>query len=164
MAVFESEVSFPSTRHLGAGAAALFVGTLLVWAVLYFTGALPWLGYAWLKHDSFGAGPFSVAGEDRMGTSFGLDTFLFFRGQEIVVDYDAAIRTGSLMLYVYDMAKMGQGLGAQHFVTENGSGQWTTRIPRTGLYVISIRPSTAPGNPGGYDMSYRVWWGARPAP
>jgi hypothetical protein len=164
MAALESGLSTGSARHLGAGAGIVFVGAFLLWAALYFTGAVPWLGYAWLKHDSFGAGPFSVVGEDQMGTSFGLDTFLFFRGQEIVIDYDVEIRAGSLVLYVYDMAKMDQGLGAQHFVTKSGSGEWTARIPRTGLYVISIQPSTARGNPGGYDMSYTAWWGARRAP
>jgi len=163
MAVFGSGTSSAPARRVGLGAGAVFAAAILVWGALYFSGVVPWLGYAWLKHDSFGAGPFSVVGEDKMGTSFGLDTFFFLRGQEVVVDYDAEIRSGSLMLYVYDMAKMGQGLGAQHFVTESGEGEWTTHIPRSGLYVISIHPSTARGKPDGYNMSYSVWWGARPA-
>lgn len=163
MAVFESGLASAPARRLGAGAGMLFVAALLLWVALYATGAFPWLGYAWLKQESFGAGPIAVIGEDSAGTSFGLDTFFFVRGQEIVIDYDAKIRTGSLMFYVYDLAKTGQGSGAQRFVTESGAGVWTTRIPRTGLYTISIGPSVARGAGRGYDMSYSVWWGARPA-
>ena len=123
--------------------------------------SFPWLGYAWLTRQSFGAGPFSVIGEDQAGTNFGISTFFFMSGQEVVIDYDAEIRAGSLFLYVHDLTKAGQGLGGSHFVTESGPGVWTYRIPRTGLYAITIEPSTAKGAGSGFDMSYSAWWGAR---
>lgn len=164
MAIFETELGTTSSaRRMGAGAGGLFLAAAVLWGALYASGVFPWLGYAWLKRDSSGAGPFSVVGEDQIGTSFGLETFFFVRGQEIVIDYDAEIRAGSLFLYVWDWTKAGQGVGASRFITESGAGIWTYRIPRSGLYKITVEPSTAKGAGGGFDMSYRVWWGARPA-
>ena len=162
MAIFESEVGTTSSaRRIGAGAGGLFVAAFLIWGVLYALGIVPWLGYAWLTRQSFGAGPLSVIGEDQAGTSFGVSTFFFVSGQEVVIDYDADIRAGSLFLYVHDLTKAGQGLGGSHFVTESGAGVWTYRIPKTGLYAIAVEPSTAVGAGSGFDMSYSAWWGAR---
>ena len=162
MAIFESETkATPSARRIGTGAGGLFVAAFLIWGALYASGILPWLGYAWLTRQSFGAGPFSVIGEDQAGTNFGISTFFFMSGQEVVIDYDAEIRAGSLFLYVHDLTKAGQGVGGSHFVTESGAGVWTYRIPRTGLYAITIEPSTAKGAGSGFDMRYSAWWGAR---
>ena len=162
MAIFESEFGTkPSARRIGAGAGGLFVAAFLIWGALYASGIVPWLGYAWLTRQSFGAGPLSVIGEDQAGTSFGVSTFFFVSGQEVVIDYDADIRAGSLFLYVHDLTKAGQGLGGSHFVTESGAGVWTYRIPKTGLYAITVEPSTAVGAGSGFDMSYSAWWGAR---
>jgi hypothetical protein len=162
MAIFESEFGTkPSARRIGTGAGGLFVAAFLIWGALYASGIIPWLGYAWLTRQSFGAGPFGVIGEDQAGTNFGISTFFFMSGQEVVIDYDAEIRAGSLFLYVHDLTKAGQGLGGSHFVTESGVGVWTYRIPRTGLYAITIEPSTAKGAGSGFDMSYSAWWGAR---
>ena len=163
MAVFESGSTAVPVRRIGWGAGGVFVSALLLWIVLYASGVFPWLGYSWLKRDSFGAGPFSIVGENRVGTELGLSTLLFFRGQEIVVDYDAEIRAGSLWLYVYDITKAGQGGGASHHVTQTGAGVWTYAVPGSGLYRISIGPSVTQGAGHGYDLSYSVWWGARPA-
>ncbi len=163
MAVFESGLTSVPARRIGWGAGGIFVAALLLWAALYASGVFPWLGYSWLKRESFGAGPFSVIGENQAGTSFGLSTLLFLKGQEIVVDYAAEIRAGSLRLYVYDIGKTGQGAGGSHYVTQTGSGVWTYNVPKTGLYTISIGPSVTQGAGRGFDLSYRVWWGARPA-
>jgi hypothetical protein len=39
---------------------------------------------------------------------------------------------------------------------------WTYAVPRTSVYKISIGPSVVRGDRG-FDLGYRVWWGARPA-
>jgi hypothetical protein len=74
---------------------------LVGWAASYASGAWPWLGYASMTRSTFGAGPVTIIGENRRGIDVGLETFFFFKGQEIVIDYDAEIRAGSLWLYVY---------------------------------------------------------------
>jgi hypothetical protein len=148
-------------RRAGIGVLVLFLAGIAVWALAYFSGLFPWLGYAWLKRDSFGAGPIAIVGEDRAGTTLGISHFIFFEGQEIVIDYSATIRAGSLWFYVFDIAKSGQGAGQGHYVTSSGTGIWTYRVPRTGLYTISIGPSVVQGSGRGFDMSYSVRWGAR---
>ena len=163
MAAFESETTSIPVRRIGWGAGGLFGVAVLLWIVLYVSGVFPWLGYAWLTRDSFGTGSFTIVGEDQAGTSFGPTTLLFFKGQEIVIDYDAEIRAGSLWLYVYDITKIGQGGGGSHYVTETGAGVWTYAVPKTGFYKISIGPSVVQGSGRGYDLGYTVWWGARPA-
>jgi hypothetical protein len=161
MAVFELSSQSDLRRRASLGAIGVVAALFALWALVYFSGAFPWLGYAWLKRDTFGVGPVTVIGENSAGTTFGVSTFAFFKGQEIVVDYDADIRAGSLRFYVYDMAKSGQGAGLSHYVTETGAGTWTYGVPQTGIYVIVIEPSVVRGAGRGYDMSYRVWWGAR---
>jgi hypothetical protein len=153
----------PAARLIGGGVAGLLIAAFALWAALYFSGALPWLGYAWLARQSFGAGPVRIVGETSAGTSFGLESFVFIEGQEIVVDYDAEIHAGSLWFYVYRPLDAELGAGTSHYVTESGAGVWTYRVPRTGFYTITIEPSTARGNGRGFDLSYSVWWGARPA-
>jgi hypothetical protein len=161
MAVLDIESRSGLGKRAGIGAFGVVVAVFVLWAALYVTGLFPWLGYAWLKQESFGAGPVTIVGEDQAGTSFGPSTFFFLKGQEIVVDYDATIRTGSLWFYVFDLTKAGQAAGSSHYVTQSGSGVWTYRIPRNGLYKISIDASVVKGAGRGYDLSYRVWWGAR---
>lgn len=161
MAVFDLGSQAVPGRRLGIGAAGFSLAAISLWALVYLSGVSPWLGYAWLKRDTFGAGPVAIVGENRMGTSYGVSTFVFFKGQEIVVDYNAEIRAGSLRFYVYELAKSGEGAGYSHYVTETGAGAWTYRVPRTGVYVVVIEPSVVRGAGRGYDMSYRVWWGAR---
>lgn len=163
MAIFESGMTSLPTRRIGAGAGGAFVVGLLIWLVLYASGLFPWLGYAYLEKSSFGAGPVGVIGEDSAGTEWGLSTMVFVKGQEIVIEYDADIRAGSLWLYVYDVSKAIQGAGASQYIMQTGTGVWTWRVPKTGLYSISIGPSLTQGTGRGHDLSYSVWWGARPA-
>jgi hypothetical protein len=161
MSVTESVKANP-----GAGAA---VGSLLIllagfaiWALLYLSGAFPWLGYAWLARSSISAGPVGVIGESRAGTSLGVSTFLFFEGQNVVIDYDADIRAGALWFYVYRPFDGALGDGVAHYVTKTSSGVWGVRIPQTGFYSITIEPTVSRGAGHGWDMSYTAWWGARP--
>jgi hypothetical protein len=161
MAVFELGSQSGPRRRATWSVLGVLTALLALWALAYFSGVFPWLGYAWQKRDTFGVGPITVVGEDRAGARWGVSTFAFLKGQEIVVDYDADIRAGSLRFYVYDMTKSGQGAGAAHFVTETGAGVWTYRVPQTGVYAILIEPSVLHGVGRGYDVTYSVWWGAR---
>jgi hypothetical protein len=153
----------PSSRggHRVAVAAVLVVIVVVLYAAAYLTGLAPWLGFAWLKRDSFGAGPLTIVGENRIGTSLGIDTFLFFKGQEILVDYDADIHAGSLWIYVYKPFDGVLGDGTATYVTESGAGQWTLPVTETAIYHVTIEPSPTRGAGRGWDLSYRAWWGAR---
>src|SRR5512132_1975777 len=73
---------------------------LVGWAASYASGAWPWLGYASMTRSTFGAGPVAIVGENARGIDIGLETFFFFKGQEIVIEYDAEIRAGSLWFCV----------------------------------------------------------------
>ena len=150
-------------KRIGFGALAFLALALALWILAYATGAFPWLGYAWLNDKSMGAGPITVIGRTSYGTSFGIDEFLFFEGQEIVIDYDADIRAGSLYFYVFQPFDGTLGDGAWHYVSRSGAGTWTTRIPETAIYTIVMDPTVANGAGRGWDMSYSVRWGARPA-
>jgi hypothetical protein len=162
MSASDTALSTHGRVRIGFGAAVLLVGAFVVWLAAYANGSVPWLGYAWATRTSHGAGPIGIIGETNAGTSFGIDTFIFLKGQEIVIDYDAEITAGSLWFHVFRPFDATLGDGAYHYVTASGKGAWATRIPETGLYTINIEPSAARGAGRGYDMRYTVWWGARP--
>jgi hypothetical protein len=121
----------------------------------------PWLGYASLTSTWTSHGPLVPSPESRYGTSFGIDRFLFFRGQEAFVEYDADIRAGSLYLYVFSPWDRKLGGGQASYVTASGSGEWTVPIHKTGFYVVVIHPTTVRSDDSGWDISYSVRWGAR---
>lgn len=139
----------------------ILVAALALWTGCYLTGISPWIGTAWMNRSSFGAGNITIVGENRMGTELGFSDFVFFEGQELVVAYDAEIETGSLWFHVFQPFDGTIGDGATHYVTESGQGEWTTRIPRTGYYHVTVEPSVLHGKGRGYDLSYSAWWGAR---
>lgn len=141
-----------------------FALLLVAWLAVYATGVYPWLGYASLVRRSTSAGFLTIAGEERMGTEFGPDEFWFFRGQEIVIDYDAEIRAGSLVFHVFRPFDGKLGDGVQHFVERSGKGRWTMPVKETGWYHVSIDPSVVRGAGKGWDLSYTVQWGASPGP
>jgi hypothetical protein len=144
--------------------AAIVLTSLLVgWLASYATGVWPWLGFASLTRKSISAGNITIAGESRRGLDFGFDDFLLFEGQEVVIDYDADVRLGSLWFHVFRMWDGELGDGSGHYVSESGKGTWTARIPSTGLYHITIEGSPTRGKCCGWDLSYDVRWGARPA-
>lgn len=152
-----------SGRQIGWTGAMLLAAVLALWAAGYFAGAWPWLGYTWMSRSSFGAGPISVIGEDRAGTSLGLSDFLFLQGQEIVIGYDADITAGSLYFHVFQPYDGVLGDGESHYVTASGSGTWTWRVPKSGIYTVLIQPSVVRGAGRGFDLRYSAWWGARRA-
>ncbi len=149
-----------ATRTAFGGVLAV-LAAICVWLVLYFTGLAPWLGYAWLTRSSFGAGPIGIIGENSAGTDIGPKTFLFFQGQEIVIDYDVEIRAGSLWFHVFQPYDGVLGDGRTHYVTKSGAGVWTMKVPETGIYHNTIEGSPVRGAGRGWDLDYTVWWGAR---
>jgi hypothetical protein len=144
-------------------AAAAIVSILVVWVSSYATGVWPWIGTAWMNRSSFGAGSITIVGESRMGTEIGFDDFVFFDGQEVVIDYETEIHAGSLWFHVFQPFDGNLGDGVTHYVTESGKGTWTTPITRTGFYHVTIEASVVRGGGVGWDLSYSVKWGARPA-
>ena len=162
MSLSETINSASFRARVGVGIGAVFVAFLTFWIVGYATGAFPWLGYAWLARSSIGGpGPISIIGETRMGSDFGVSTFLFFKGQKVVIAYDADIRAGSLFLYVYQPFDGTLGDGVSRYVTTSGAGEWSVPITRTAIYHITVEASPVKGAGRGWDMSYTAWWGAR---
>jgi hypothetical protein len=142
-------------------AAVIAVSLLLAWLASYVSGVWPWLGKASMTRSSVSAGNITIAGESRRGMDVGFDDFLFFEGQEVVIEYDAEVRRGSLWFHVFRMWDGQLGDGTGHYVSESGKGTWTARIPKTGLYHITIEGSPTRGKCCGWDLSYDAAWGAR---
>ena len=140
-----------------------FVAILVGWAASYATGAWPWFGYASVTRSSFGVGPIAHIGENYRGIDVGLETFPFMKGQEVVIEYEAEIRSGSLWFYVYRPFSGELGNGKSVYITESGKGVWTVPVEETGLYKISIDGSPSKGRGRGYDITYTVRWGGRGA-
>ncbi|MFN2377858.1 MAG: hypothetical protein ABR538_15085 [Candidatus Binatia bacterium] len=141
---------------------AFLLAVLVGWLSSYWIGAWPWLGYAWLDRSSFGAGPVTIIGEDSMGTTLGFENFVFFEGQEVIIDYDVDIRAGSLWFHVFEPFDGTLGDGVSHYVTESGKGTWTMPVRKTAYYHVTIDPSPVKGPGKGWDLTYTVKWGARP--
>ncbi|MFN2427054.1 MAG: hypothetical protein ABR587_11485 [Candidatus Binatia bacterium] len=146
---------------MGRGA-VLLVAVIVGWAGSYASGVWPWIGYAWLERSSFGAGNIRIIGEDRVGTQLGFDNFVFFEGQEIVIEYDVEIRRGSLWFHVFQPFDGKLGDGTTHYVTTSGRGTWTMPVTKTGYYHVTIEPSVTRGPGVGFEMGYTAKWGARP--
>jgi hypothetical protein len=151
-------------RRLGFALSALALFAVGFWGTGYALGVVPWLGYAAMSERWQSAGVAVPSGSTSAGTRFGFDTFLFFKGQEVFVDYTADIRAGSMLLGVYNPLDGNLEDGVWAHVTESGAGVWRVPIKQTGLYKISIAPSVVKGPGRGYDVSYRLAWGARRAP
>lgn len=144
--------------------AAFVIGWLLAaWLVSYGTGLWPWLGWASVTRSSFGAGNIAIVGENYRGVDLGLDDFVFFRGQEVVIEYDADVRAGSLWFHVFQPWDGLLGDGATYYVSESGKGTWTVPVRETGIYHITIEGSPLNGKGSGWDLTYDVRWGARRA-
>ena len=139
------------------------VAAIALWLALYAVGVFPWLGYETVTRSSLGSGPnHFIIGENRAGGfSLGPRTFLFARGQTIVVSYDAEIRRGCLWMHVWNMFDHAKAEHVSQCVTKSGPGEWTVPVNQTGLYRIFIDASPIKGNRPGWDLSYSVWWGAR---
>lgn len=161
--LFGDTDSAVSGRQIGLTGVTLLVAAFGLWAAAYFSGVWPWLGYASAARSSFGAGPVSVIGQQGVGGSYGLEDFLFIKGQEVVIEYDTEIQAGSLSFHVFQPFDGVLGDGVLHHVTESGAGTWSWRVPKTGIYTVLIQPSVLHGAGSGYDLRYSAWWGARRA-
>jgi hypothetical protein len=144
-------------------AAVIIVSLLAGWLGSYFSGAWPWLGWASLTRSSFGAGNITIVGESRRGIDLGFDDFVFFEGQEVVVEYDVEVRAGSLWFHVFQPWNGVLGDGRSHYVSASGKGTWTMPVTDTGYYHVTIEGSPTRGPGRGWDLTYEVWWGARRA-
>jgi hypothetical protein len=146
-----------------ARAVLFFVVLVAAWLAAYASGAYPWLGHASWTRRSTTLGGLTIAGEERLGWQSGLDDFLFVRGQEVVIAYEADIRAGSLWFHVFRPLDGLLGDGSTHYVTKSGRGEWTMPVEETGYYHVNIEPTVVRGAGKGWDLSYSVSWGARPA-
>lgn len=163
MALISLSSPFATNARVIKAAAAVLIAVPVLWLVLYATGAFPWLGYERLSRSSIRQWPVGIVGETRSGTGFGINEFWFFRGQTIVVSYDAEIRRGCLWMHVWHLFRRGPGADVSRCVTESGKGEWEVPVVESGVYHIFIDGSPMAGAGRGWDMTYSVWWGVRPA-
>jgi hypothetical protein len=146
----------------GKAIAIAIIVALAAWPLAYAAGIFPWLGYAWLSRSSIEVGPkHFILGEDKAGTSFGLNTFLFFKGQTIVISYDADIRRGCLWMQIFHLGHQGPDSSVFRCATESGRGEWRVPVAQTGIYDLIIHPSVVKGPGPGWEISYTAWWGAQ---
>lgn len=147
---------------LGGGAAAKGFGAIVVllalWVAAYMGGLAPWLGFEQRTVQSVGVGPVAHVGGLGGGLGIGLDSFVFLEGQELFVDYDVEIRSGSLGVRLLDWGSFEHVWRTR--IAESATGRVSFRIPRTGLYELTIEPSPLGGRGEGYDLTYGVTWGA----
>jgi hypothetical protein len=143
----------------GAWAVAAILGLAVLWGFAYGAGLVPWLGYEQRTVRNIAIGPLTHAGQSSAGFDIGLKTFLFLEGQEVFVDYDLEVRRGSLVVRVFDETRFEHILHTH--IAESGTGRVAVRIPRTGLYEVTLEPSTIQGPGKGYDLTYDATWGAR---
>jgi hypothetical protein len=143
----------------GAGRAGTTLLALVgLWLAAYGTGLWPWLGYASQSRASINIGRFPVGEMSTGRFRAGLGTFVFFKGQTIVLSYDADIGDGCLSMHVWRLAGEEGSADYNRCVSETGRGEWAVPVTATGLYHIYV---TARPVKGRWDMSYTVWWGAR---
>jgi len=164
MSLLNIETRVATGRRASLLAGVAVIAGLVLWVVLYATGIWPWFGYESWTRSSIAVGPgHFIIGEDRAGgsTGFGLGTFVFFKGQTIVVSYDVTIRRGCLWMHVWHLWDHGPNKSVTQCVATSGQGEWTVPVGATGFYAIIIDPSVIKGPGPGYDMDYTVWWGAR---
>lgn len=161
MALITLSSPFAANPRVVRTFAAILIGVPLLWAAAYVASVFPWLGYEHRSRSSIMQPPAGVIGESKSGFGLGISNFLFFKGETIVVDYDADIRRGCLWMQVWHIFKDDLGDAADNCVTQSGKGEWTLRVPETGIYEIMIDGSPTRGAGRGWDMDYTVWWGAR---
>ena len=159
----EGEIQLGGGRIALGGGTVFAVGAIvlivLLWLGAYLSGLAPWLGYLDKSYRNLSAGGVEIAGQSVSGGGFGANDFAFLEGQEVYVDYDLDIRRGAVLINVLESAAMEHVLWQT--VTISGSGTASVRIPRTGLYHISIEPTVVGGVGRGYDVDIFATWGAR---
>ncbi len=164
MALIDIQSRWAIGRRLSILIGAGIIAAFALWAAAYATGILPWLAYGSWTSSSIDVGPgHLIIGENRAGggMGFGLGTFVFVKGQTIVVSYDVTIRRGCLWLQVWHLWDRGPHENVSQCVATSGKGEWTVPVAETGIYDIIIHPSVIKGPGRGWDMDYTIWSGAR---
>ena len=138
----------------------LVVIAVVVWAAAYFTGIFPWVGREGGTVKSFGAGRITIVGNQDNTSSLGFKTFYYWRGQEVMLHYDAEVRDGGLRIYLAEGGGLRQRVFDVVTVSKSGTGELSYRIPKSGFYTWSISPTVTAGGRG-YDLGYTAVWGAR---
>jgi hypothetical protein len=142
---------------LVGGVVALAV---VAWASAYLTGLFPWVGREGGTLKSFGAGKVTIVGSQDRTSSLGFKTFYYWSGQEVVLHYDAEVRDGGLRIYLVEGGGLRQRVFDAVTVSETGTAEVSYRIPKSGFYTWSIKPTVTAGGRG-YDLGYTAVWGAR---
>jgi hypothetical protein len=161
MAAFEIPLPPLIGGRAGTAVGTAILAAILAWPIAYFSGLFPWIGYASLSRSSIGVGPgHFLIGENRAGVTLGPSSFFFFKGQKIVIAYDAEIRRGCLWLQVFHLWHAGPNPSVYRCVTESGTGEWQVPVTQTGIYDIIVHPTVVKGPGPGYEIGYTAWWGA----
>ena len=159
----DGEIELAGGRiELGGGPLITAAGIGLIailWATAYLSGLAPWLGFVDKTYRNLPLAGVTVAGQTSSGSSFGATGFAFLAGQEVYIDYDIALRRGAVRINVIEYARMEHVLWQT--VAVSGPGTVSVRIPRTGLYGISVEPTVVGGIGPGYDVDISARWGAR---
>jgi len=165
MSMSSGSLSFGEFRlgaRQGGILAALAVLAFLLWLAAYVTGLYPWTGWESAKVRNLSAGKISIIGSSRSGRYFGFKEFFYLKGQEAVLHYSLDVNAGGLRVYLaHGGSKFGIASEPQT-VAQSGEGEIVYRIPESGFYEWTIKPTVTRGT-SGYDLSYSAKWGARAA-
>src|SRR5579864_8923622 len=136
------QVSLP--RLVGPGRARLIgialLAAMALWVAAYLSGAWPWIGYVSQSRASLNIGRFPVGEMSTGRFRLGFGTFLFFKGQTIVVSYDAQIAAGCMSLHVWRIGTTEGSADFNECLAQSGAGEWTVPVDATGLYHVFITP------------------------
>jgi len=124
----------------------------------YQTGMFETLGY---ESKSIKGGGFT---SNQTGTSLGIKTMYFFKGQTVFVDYEAEVKAGSLWIRFYSLTSMlDAGTWLRHKVESTAKGTATFAVEESGWYRLDWDGTVLGKSPAGsgYDIDYTLTWGMR---
>ena len=124
----------------------------------YQAGMLETLGY---ESKSIKGGGFTST---QSGSSLGLKTMYFFKGQTVFVDYEAEVKAGSLWIKFYGLTSMlDADTWLRHKVESTKKGTATFVVEESGWYRLDWEGTVLGESPAGsgYDIDYTLTWGVR---
>ena len=124
----------------------------------YQAGMLETLGY---ESKSIKGGGFTST---QSGSSLGLKTMYFFKGQTVFVDYEVEVTAGSLWIKFYSLTSMlDADAWLRHKVESTKKGTATFVVEESGWYRLDWEGSVLGKSPAGsgYDIDYTLIWGVR---
>ena len=98
------------------------------------------------------------------GSSLGLTTMYFFKGQTVFVDYEAEVKAGSLGIRFYRLTSMlDADAWLRHKVESTGKATATFAVKESGWYRLDWEGTVLGKSPAGsgYDIDYTLTWGMR---